>query len=122
MSSSSTSTSGGDSENEGDADIVVTKSADGTKTVSIHHGGGSMIGIHSNKPFDGASFAVGLLVGVLLLLFAQRLRARRLHRPDPAIADVSRDEVAALARRTATLEQIVTDPAERTAREIDALR
>ncbi len=31
-------------------------------------------------------------------------------------------DVAALARRTATLETIVTDPAQRTAREIDALR
>ena len=30
--------------------------------------------------------------------------------------------VAALARRTAALETIVTDPAQRTAREIDALR
>lgn len=89
---------------------------------------GFNVGIHSSKPFDGASFVVGLIVGMLVLLFFQRRARSRRHRPVDVArrdgADQARmaENVAALARRTATLETIVTDPAQRTAREIDALR
>ncbi|GEM_PF-621854 len=76
---------------------------------------------HHEMPFSEA-FTMGIITGVLLVLISKALRRRWLHQPDPQIADVSRQEVAALAARTATLEQIVTDPATRTAREIDALR
>lgn len=83
---------------------------------------------HHGRGFDGASFVTGLIVGILLLLFFQRRINRRRHRPvdldrrDDAEQTRMAESVAALARRTATLETIVTDPAQRTAREIDALR
>jgi len=76
---------------------------------------------HSGRD-SGAVFFMGMIMGAFILWLLQREGRRRRHRPDPAVADVGRDEVAALARRTATLEQIVTDPAARTARDIDALR
>ena len=71
---------------------------------------------------NGAVFFMGMIMGAFILWLLQREGRRRRHRAEPAVADVRADEVAALARRTATLEQIVTDPATRTAREIDALR
>jgi hypothetical protein len=93
------------------------------------------VGVHSDRPLDGASFTAGLLLGALLyfiLQTAMRWHARREARGTTRAAAIgpqpdARDDgmaaaVAALARRTATLETIVTDPAQRTAREIDALR
>ena len=93
-------------------------------------------GVHSNKPLDGASFMAGLMLGALLYLIIQtamRWHARREIRSMKRAAAIgpqtdARDQdgmaaaVAALARRTATLETIITDPAQRTAREIEALR
>ena len=92
--------------------------------------------VHSDKPLDPGSFLAGLLLGALLYFIIQsamRWHARREVRSIARAAAIgpqaaSRDSdgmaaaVAALARRTATLETIVTDPAQRTAREIDALR
>ena len=80
-------------------------------TVHVHHG----------MPASGA-FTLGLVVGAVMLRLVQRQISRRRHRPDPEIADISHTDVAALARRTANLERIITDPATRTANEIDALR
>ena len=88
--------------------------------------------VHSGRPLDPGSFFAGLMLGALLyfiLQSAMRWHARREARgiaraaaigPQPDGRMVA--EIAALARRTATLETIVTDPAHRTAREIDALR
>ncbi len=90
------------------------------------------IGVHSDKPLDGASFIAGLMLGALLYFIIQsamRWHARREVRSiaravaiGPQIDDGMAAAVAALSRRTATLETIVTDPAQRTARAIDALR
>lgn len=76
--------------------------------------------------FGGGSFVGGVMVGAIGLLMLQRRRRRRLDdepQPQPR-ADASRyeAEVEALRRRTATLERIVTEPAARLDREIDALR
>ena len=101
-----------------------------------HTGQGSFtVGVHSDRPLDGASFVAGLLLGALLFFIfpsALRWHARREARGEARAAAIGprRDgdadrmaaDVAALARRTATLETIVTDPAHRTAREIEALR
>ena len=72
------------------------------------------------------------MMGLLLYYVLQTWARRRRHRPaklnSPANVEASSEQarmaadVAALARRTATLETIVTDPAQRTAREIEALR
>ncbi len=88
--------------------------------------------VHSGQPLDPGSFFAGLMLGALLyfiLQTAMRWHARREVRGaaraaaiGPQAEDRMAAEVAALARRTATLETIVTDPAHRTAREIDALR
>lgn len=97
-----------------DGDTVATTQQPQTVVIRSHHGMDA-----------GAAFFMGMIMGAFILWLLQR-EGRRRHRPDAAVTagvhDVSRDEVAALARRTATLEQIVTDPAARTAREIDALR
>lgn len=92
--------------------------------------------VHSGKPLDRGSFFAGLTVALLVYLAVRvmrRLGRRREARGAARAAAIgpqadARDHegmaaaVAALARRTATLETIVTDPAHRTAREIDALR
>ena len=90
------------------------------------------VGVHSDRPLDGASFIAGLMLGMLVLFIIQRAmrfytrRDAKAHARAAAIGPQGEDrmaaEVAALARRTATLETIVTDPAHRTAREIEALR
>ena len=94
------------------------------------------VGVQSDSPIDGASFIAGLMLGALLyfiLQSAMRWHARREIRSTKRAAAIGpqtdgRDQdgmaaaVAALARRTATLETIVTDSAQRTAREIEALR
>lgn len=87
---------------------------------------------HWNNPLDPASLVLGIIIGMLMFRIIQRfgrLRARREargHARAAAIGPQPEDrmavEVAALAKRTATLETIVTDPAQRTAREIEALR
>ena len=72
---------------------------------------------------DGASFFLGVIVafaGMLVRKFVMRRRAR--------LADERREparfagDYAELAERTATLERIVTEPATRLTREIEALR
>lgn len=135
------------SASDGDGDAVVTKSSDGNGiTISAepeatlalvhqHHGmihlGPDGAYVHSGKPLDPGSFVAGLMLGLLayfILQTAMRWHARRAvgSARGAAIGPQSDDPiaavVAALARRTATLETIVTDPAQRTAREIDALR
>lgn len=78
---------------------------------------------------SGPAFLLGLIAGVLLILLVQAWQRSRARAGDRAAAigprpagDGMATEVAALARRTAALETIVTDPGLRTAREIDALR
>lgn len=88
--------------------------------------------VHSGKPLDPGSFIAGLMLGMFLLFIVQtamRVYARREARGHaraaaigPQTDDRMAADVAALARRTAALETIVTDPAHRTAREIEALR
>lgn len=84
--------------------------------------------VRDHQGIDFGSFVVGMLAELLLLWLMQRRRAivERRRERDEAMIGVSADrmaaEVAALARRTATLETIVTDPGQRTARAIDALR
>ncbi len=107
-----------------------------TPLVHLHHGlvhiGPDGAGVHSGRPLDTGSFVAGLTLGMLIyfiLQSAMRWHARREVRSikraaaiGPQTDDGMAAAVAALARRTATLETIVTDPAQRTAREIEALR
>ena len=142
MSSASVSTT------DSDGDVVITKTvdSDGVTVVTgpaaqlplLHqHRGMIHLGpdgayVHSGKPLDAGSFFAGLMLGALLyfiLQTAMRWHARREAKGyaraaaiGPQAEDRMAAEVAALARRTATLETIVTDPAHRTAREIEALR
>ena len=76
-------------------------------------------------------FITGLLVGALLLWFVQTLiRSRRRARDsEPLKASASagseqsrRNEIEQLHQRLAVLERLATDPAERTAAEIERLR
>lgn len=149
MSSSSVTTSNGETivtaNDDGEHVAVMTPPApptppgghDGMPVVvregTLHPGSGEfMVGVHSDGPLDGASFTAGLMLGMLVLFIIQtamRLYARREARGHARAAAIGPQpddrmaaEVAALARRTATLETIVTDPAQRTAREIEALR
>ncbi|MBV8971656.1 MAG: hypothetical protein JO290_05130 [Sphingomonadaceae bacterium] len=86
--------------------------------------------VHSGKPLDPGSFFAGLVVGVFLLVAARAVRRWLARRDAEGTAraaaigpqDRTAAEIAALARRTAALETIVTDPAHRTAQAIDALR
>jgi hypothetical protein len=118
----------------GDGQVVITKTDDGTTAVtpptSSEIGAPVVIREH-HRPFDGGLFLGAFLLGMIALFLIQsamRVYARReaRSRRDAATIGPQEDrmaaEVAALARRTATLETIVTDPAQRTAREIDALR
>lgn len=87
-----------------------------------------MITIRKHEGFDMGSFVAGLFVAAMIavcLAIRRGSLVKRRERDDAAIgipADRMAAEVAALARRTATLETIVTDPGQRTAREIEALR
>jgi hypothetical protein len=76
-------------------------------------------------------FNGGFLMGMAAMWFLQRLiGARRCRRRENLAmrAELERsgrsktDEIEALHARLAVLERIATDPAERTAREIEALR
>lgn len=89
---------------------------------------------HGDHPDPGSVF-LGMTIGAGLVLLAQR-RTRRKARIAELFAAENRaalagdrekdgrfeSDFAALARRTATLERIVTDPAHRVDREIEALR
>ncbi len=143
MSSASVST-----DNDGDGDVVITKTVDASgvtiatgpaSTLPLLHQHRGMIHlgpdgayVHSGKPLDPGSFFAGLMLGALLYFIVQtalRWHARREARMmaqaaaiGPQREDRTAADIAALARRTAALETIVTDPAHRTAREIEALR
>lgn len=117
-----------------DGSLVITKSDDGdsapppppppptteTATPIVIHKH------HRDSDLHGGSFFGGMVMGALLLLLFQMLRRRKLERlaqTEPRRDGVRTDgEYAALARRTANLERIVTDPAQRVGAEIDALR
>ncbi len=92
-------------------------------TVRITGSDGSVV-VHRphHQSFEFGSFLAGIVV-TLLVLWLIRRRAAKLVRE--AVRDhepaVDRD-FAELARRTATLERIVTEPAMRLTKEIDALR
>lgn len=127
---------------------TITTSADGSTTVVESDDGtpaapptpGAQAGMpvvihplrhHSDDHPDPGSVFLGIFIGAGGLWLTQRRRARLRHRSvklDEQASAVTGDQarmaadVAALARRTATLETIVTDPAQRTAREIEALR
>jgi hypothetical protein len=117
-----------------DGQVVITKTDDGTTTVAsptTSEMGAPVVIRDHHRPFDGGVFVAGLLLGMIALFIMQsamKYYARReaRSRRDAASIGPAEDrmaaEVAALARRTATLETIVTDPAQRTAREIEALR
>ena len=137
MSTASVSTS------DSDGDVTITRTDDGAGApppaalplLHQHHGmihlGPDGAYVHSGRPLDPGSFMAGLMLGLLayfILQTAMRWHARRevkAHARAAAIGphyDDTAAHIAALARRTATLETIVTDPAHRTARDIEALR
>ena len=95
----------------------------GIPTIQVGHRG------HGDHP-DGGSVFLGICIGAGAVLLRQRLTKRRARmaellaterRSEPRDSRYD-SEVAELARRTATLERIVTDPAHRVDREIEALR
>ena len=93
--------------------VTITTDADDIPAVHHHHGS-----------LDGSSFTFGIVVGAAGFWFAQKKRRARLA-AEPVAPPRDRrfeSEVEALARRTATLEKIVTEPSRRLDREIDALR
>ncbi len=120
--------------------VVITKSDDAPGAppppAALHRGmlhlGPDGAYVHSGKPLDPGSFFAGLMLGALLYFIVQtairwhaRNEARGLARAaaiGPQREDRTAADIAALARRTAALETIVTDPAHRTAQAIDALR
>lgn len=80
-------------------------------------------------------FVIGMLFGAGLTLLIQaygrrkvRLATKTLATPPPEVGILAREnerqvgQILRLEARIATLERIATDPAERAAREIDALR
>ena len=89
-------------------------STDGDATIVKHHG---------HSPFDFGSFVAGVFACLLVMWLIRRRKERlvRLHEAGRATAAFDQD-YAELAKRTATLERIVTEPAARLDREIDALR
>ena len=111
-----------------DGAVVITKDDDGAMDVAPTTATGTPIVFHHRHPLDTGSFVAGLFLGLLLYFIAQswlrwqRHRPVKLDRRDDADQTRMAADVAALARRTATLETIVTDPAQRTARDIEALR
>lgn len=127
-----------------DGQVIVSRDDDGPvppappgRHATVVHVGGEGVYLQSDRPLDAGSFIAGLMLGMLLLFIVQtamRWHARREAKGHARAAAIgprhgeAKDhnrmaaDVAALARRTATLETIVTDPAQRTAREIEALR
>ncbi len=111
-----------------DGALTITKSDDGDTAATQGTETGTPVVIHDHHHggYYGGSFFSGIVVGALLLRLFQKLRQRALERivPDQPRRDAGRTdaEYAALARRTANLERIVTDPAQRVGAEIDALR
>ncbi len=116
--------------------IVVHRDS-GLEAGIVRSGDDFTVGMHSQHPLDTGSFVAGLMLGLLLYFIVQtamRWHARREARGHARAAAIGpratesanqtrmMADVAALARRTATLETIVTDPAQRTLREIEALR
>ncbi len=99
----------------------------------VRSGDGYTVGMHSHRPLDTGSFLAGLLLGALLFFIVQTAMRWHARREAKGVAraaaigpqgtsDRTAADLAALARRTAALETIVTDPAHRTAQAIDALR
>lgn len=79
---------------------------------------------HEEQMPPMAAFVIGVMLGALLLWAFQlwgRRAARRAAAAPPEPDQVA-GELAALRRRTAVLERIATDPANRVEREIEALR
>lgn len=77
------------------------------------------------ESLDGESFFAGMFVAVGAMLaakFVKRRKARMTARRDDRDNARFGEDYAALAQRTATLERIVTEPATRLDREIEALR
>ena len=79
---------------------------------------------HRGHPMPGeVLFMFGMIAGALLLWLIQRGNRAKVRRAvETPTVDRFGTDVEALARRTATLERIVTDPARRVDAEIDALR
>ena len=107
-----------------DGDKTVTTTANGQTDAAAalntaHVGQSAPVIIHHHGMPASASFSMGMILGALIVWLLQR---RRRSLPDLQVADVGHGDIAALARRTATLERIITDPATRTASEIEALR
>ncbi len=104
-------------------DGVTTTTTTEAPGLPQHHGNNAM-------PPE-AAFFLGMIAGAIIYWLVQRgNRAKAAHRaaelalkaaPAPEAARIE-SEVSALARRTATLERIVTDRSARVADEIDALR
>ena len=99
-------------------DKTVTIGADGT--VNVHR-------VHHDH-FDGGSFFAGIMAA-FFVMWLTRLRRRRNRDTAAAVTEAPRNgqrdferEYHELAKRTATLERIVTDPAQRVHNEIEALR
>ena len=117
-----------------DGSLVITKSDDGDSQTPPPPPGtetGTPVVIHTGRhhnSFDGGAFFAGLFVGVILVLLFQSRRRKQAAHAELVARDRDREpsrtdsEYAALARRTANLERIVTDPAQRVGAEIDALR
>lgn len=91
---------------------------------------GTVTTFKAPNSFDGGAFFAGVFVTVAVLLVTRFVKRRRagLEARIAAKLDGHRDtarfgeDYAALAQRTATLERIVTEPATRLDREIEALR
>ncbi len=103
---------------------TITITADGDSVSTSSTGDATVFPVHHHQDFDGGAFTAGLFVGAGVFWLAQRKRRARLAdiAAPPAAPDRFESEVAALARRTATLERIVTAPGARVERDIDALR
>jgi len=104
---------------------IAADNANGTAIATTSHTGQPapiVLHRHRDGSFHGPDFVFGMMIGALLLHLFQRNRRRRVARAAEPVTDVSQHDVAALARRTANLERIITDPATRTANEIEALR
>jgi hypothetical protein len=104
---------------------------DGDKTVTIGSDGSVNVHRKHHDSFDGGSFFAGIMVA-LLVMWLTRFRGRRGRAEQAraaAAAETARSgqrdferEYHELAKRTAILERIVTDPSVRVHNEIEALR